>query len=55
MKRLPLKGTMAVHQIVTTENENIIKFRDISCLCGDNADECIYFNLKTKKKIKKNI
>lgn len=31
----PVPQTMALHQIVNTETANVIKFRCLSCFCGD--------------------
>lgn len=49
----PLKGTMSVHQIVTSEDEELIKYRDVSCLCGEIRGQCTCFNIKTHILIKK--
>ncbi|CAG9782422.1 unnamed protein product [Diatraea saccharalis] len=38
----PLKGTLQVHQIMT-HDENIIKFRDVSCFCEPLRGRCACF------------
>lgn len=47
----PIKGTMSVHQILTTDDESVIKYRDVSCLCGEIRGFCACFDIKDHKLI----
>ncbi|KAL4707923.1 hypothetical protein ACJJTC_013714 [Scirpophaga incertulas] len=47
----PIKGTMSVHQILTTEDESVIKYRDVSCLCGDTRGFCACYDIKDHRLI----
>ncbi|CAH2086899.1 unnamed protein product [Euphydryas editha] len=44
-----LKGTMQIHQITTSQSDEsfIIKYRDISCFCGDLRGQCACFSPKS--------
>ena len=43
-----LKGTMNIHQIATTlQNTKLIKYRDISCFCGEDRGLCDCFQYKS--------
>ena len=41
-----LVGTMYVHQIITTNKPGIIKYRHVSCFCGNERGNCSCFDIK---------
>lgn len=42
-----LKGTMQLHQLIATyENPNRIRYRDVSCFCGEDKGLCDCYELK---------
>lgn len=41
---IPLKGTMNLHQVITTTETNTIKYRDVSCFCEPARGECKCFS-----------
>ena len=41
-----LIGTMSVHQIITTNKPGIIKYRHVSCFCGNERGNCSCFDIK---------
>lgn len=56
MSILALKGTMQFHQVIASpDNTNVIKYRDISCFCGEDQGLCECYDLKEHKLVKNNI
>lgn len=47
-----LTGTMMLHQIISTEDVNKIKYRHISCFCGERRGDCLCFDVKVHKLVK---
>lgn len=42
----PLPGTNGVHQIITTPENNVVLYRDLSCFCGIKPGTCCCYNPK---------
>lgn len=44
---MALKGTMQIHQVIAThEDINVVKYRHVSCFCGNERGLCDCFELK---------
>ncbi|RVE41637.1 hypothetical protein evm_013715 [Chilo suppressalis] len=52
---IPLKGTMNLHQIITTHNPNILKFRDVSCFCEPLRGNCACFSTRSHTMLKRHL
>ncbi|KAL4719658.1 hypothetical protein ACJJTC_015207 [Scirpophaga incertulas] len=51
----PLVGTMAVHQIIATDEPGLIKYREVSCFCGDVRGNCSCFDIKMHRLYKRHL
>lgn len=53
---IPVPNTMDIHQVLTTDQANIIKYRKLACFCKDSTCDCFGMkehNLKLKKQKRK--